>query len=120
MEQVVADIQGGKELTPVRRVQLWEIIVTVPFTPVWYKLKLTAKDFYVKDNCIGCGKCEDLCPLNNIKLTNKKPVWSNQCTHCMACIGNCPEEAIEYGTITQEKRPYNFDKYRYVIENLKK
>jgi hypothetical protein len=38
----------------------------------------------------------------------------------MACIGNCPVEAIEYGTITQEKRPYNFGKYRYVVENLKK
>ena len=71
-------------------------------------------------NCIGCGKCAKLCPLNNIKLTDKKPVWGNQCTHCMACIGNCPVEAIEYGTITQEKRPYNFGKYRYVVENLKK
>ena len=120
VEQVAADILAGRQLTPARRVQLWEIIVTVPFTPVWSKLKLTAKDFYVKDNCIGCGKCAKLCPLNNIKLTDKKPVWGNQCTHCMACIGNCPVEAIEYGTITQEKRPYNFGKYRYVVENLKK
>ena len=73
-------------------------------------------------NSILCRKWEDLL-LFSRNITSslfKKPVWSNQCTHCMACIGNCPEEAIEYGTITQEKRPYNFDKYRYVIENLKK
>lgn len=51
---------------------------------------------------------------------NKIITWSNQCTHCMACIANCPVEAIEYGTMTQNKERYNFGKYRYVVENLKK
>ncbi len=116
LDSVVSTIRSGGKLTA-RHVQLWEVLVTVPFTPVWCKYKLTAKDFYVKDSCIGCGKCAKLCPLNNIKLVDKKPVWSNQCTHCMACIGNCPVEAIEYGTITQNKEPYNFGKYRYVVED---
>lgn len=80
--------------------------------------KLTAKDFYVEEACMGCGKCEKLCPLNNIKLVDKKPVWGNQCTHCMACISNCPVNAIQYGNITQEKEPYNFGKYKYVVKNL--
>ena len=34
-------------------------------------------------------------------------MMKNQCTHCMACIGNCPVEAIEYGTVTQ-KKPHCF------------
>ena len=29
----------------------------------------------------------------------------------MACIGNCPFEAIEYGDITQNKVKYNIKKY---------
>jgi ferredoxin len=29
----------------------------------------------------------------------------------MACIGNCPVEAIEYGSKTQEKPKYNIKKY---------
>ena len=116
---VVSAIRSGGKLTA-RHVYLWEVLVTVPFTPVWCKYKLTAKDFYIKDSCIGCGKCAKLCPLNNIKLVDKKPVWSDQCTHCMACIGNCPVGAIEYGTITQNKEPYNFGKYRYVIEESEK
>ena len=74
--------------------QLWETIVTVPFNPVWCKIKLKDKDFYASDKCIGCGKCEKLCPLNNIKMVDKKPTWNHNCTHCMACIGNCPVEAI--------------------------
>jgi len=24
-------------------------------------------------------------------------LWKNTCTHCMACISRCPQEAIEYG-----------------------
>lgn len=95
---------------------LFETVITLPFNPVWCKYKLRARDFYTTDQCIGCGKCVRLCPLNNITLKDGRPVWSDQCTHCMACIGNCPTEAIEYGTITQEKEPYNFGKYRYVVE----
>ena len=56
--------------------------------------------FTVTEKCIGCGKCEQRCPMNNVKLKNNMPVWGTECTHCMACIAGCPEEAIEYG-----KRP---------------
>lgn len=119
LDGIAASIRSRGRLTA-RHVFLFETLITVPFNPVWCKYKLTAKDFYVKDSCVGCGKCAKLCPLNNIKLVDKKPVWSDQCTHCMACIGNCPAEAIEYGTITQDKEPYNFGKYRYVVDELEK
>ena len=101
-----------------RHIQLWETIVTIPFNPIWCKLKLTDKDFHSNDKCIGCGKCEKLCPLNNIKIVDKKPTWNNNCTHCMACIGNCPVDAIGYGKITDKKRPYNIGKYKYVTDKL--
>ncbi|MBQ9984327.1 MAG: EFR1 family ferrodoxin [Lachnospiraceae bacterium] len=114
---VVADIQAGNKLTA-RHIFLFETIITLPFNPVWCKQKLLAKDFYSTEQCIGCGKCVKLCPLNNIELENGKPVWSDNCTHCMACIGNCPTQAIEYGTITQDKEQYNFGKYRYVADSL--
>ena len=107
---------GGK--LKARHIFLFETLITLPFNPVWSKYKLLAKDFYYTDKCIGCGKCEKLCPLNNIKLEEKVPVWGNHCSHCMACIGNCPVRAIEYGTITQEKDQYNFGKYSYVTKDL--
>ncbi|MEG1197561.1 MAG: 4Fe-4S binding protein, partial [Raoultibacter sp.] len=34
---------------------------------------------------------------------NGRPLWSNTCTHCMACIARCPEEAIEFKHKTQGK-----------------
>ena len=116
---VVEDIKAGRKLKA-RHIFLFETIITVPFNPVWCKYKLRAKDFYSTDQCIGCGKCAKLCPLNNIIIEDKKPVWKDNCTHCMACIGNCPTKAIEYGTITQDKEQYNFGKYHYVIDSNKK
>lgn len=64
---------------------------------VFYPALVHAKKFYSTDACISCGKCERVCPLNNIHLNNGKPVWGSRCTHCMACICRCPTEAIEYG-----------------------
>ncbi len=74
--------------------------------PVFYRFIVKAKGFYVTDKCIGCGKCEQLCPLNNIKLCDGKPVYGDRCTHCMACICACPTEAIEYKKHTIGKPRY--------------
>jgi len=116
LDAVAEEIRAGRMLTA-RHVFLFESIITLPFNPVWCKFKMPAKDFHTSDKCIGCGKCVKLCPLNNIRLEEKRPVWGNHCTHCMACIGNCPTEAIEYGTITQNKEKYNFGKYRHVVDS---
>jgi len=119
LDSVAASIRAGENLIS-RHVFLFETVITVPFNPVWSKFKLRAKDFYATEKCIGCGKCAKLCPLNNISLQERKPVWHDSCSHCMACIANCPTEAIEYGTITQSKERYRFDKYRYVVEGDRK
>lgn len=64
---------------------------------VFYPLFVHAGKFYATDACISCGMCEKSCPLGNIRLKDGKPVWGKECTHCMACICRCPQEAIEYG-----------------------
>lgn len=74
--------------------------------PIMYSMMISAKNFRVTDKCTGCGKCEQRCPLNNVKLKAGKPVWGKECTHCMACIAGCPCEAIEYGKKTQGKPRY--------------
>jgi len=63
----------------------------------FYSLFVKDKAFQVLDSCNGCGLCESICPLNNINLQDGKPIWNGTCTHCMACINSCPQEAIEYG-----------------------
>ena len=78
-----------------------------------------ADDFTVSDSCVGCGLCAKLCPLNNIMITDGKPSWGSTCTHCMACLGNCPKEAIEYGERTVNKGKYNLKRYKYYVDELK-
>lgn len=77
---------------------------------VFYPFIVHAKKFSVKDSCISCGKCEKLCPLNNICLKNGRPVWQDNCTHCMACICHCPASAIEYGNKSKNQPRYTCPK----------
>lgn len=103
-------IRHGRKLTA-RHVFMIEKLVMLPFTPIWVKVNQPSKPFHTTDKCIGCGKCEKLCPVNNIRLADGRPKWKAPCAHCMACICNCPVEAIEYGEITQSKEKYNIRKY---------
>ncbi len=80
-------------------------IVNITFYPFF----VSARKFYATDKCTSCKKCEKLCPLGNIKVTDDKPQWSKNCTHCMACICRCPQEAIEYGKASKGKRRYHLD-----------
>lgn len=63
--------------------------------------------FTVTENCTGCGICNKVCPVNNIKLEAKKPTWQHHCERCMACIQWCPTEAIQYGQKTVKRKRYH-------------
>lgn len=79
--------------------------------PMLYRFGIKAGPFYAKDTCVGCGKCVQNCPLNNIALVGGRPQWGKNCTHCMACICKCPAEAIEYGTHSKGKPRYQCPEY---------
>lgn len=65
------------------------------------------KKFTVDGNCNGCGICEKVCPVGNVKLTDGKPVWSHNCEACLACLQWCPEQAIQYGGKTADRARYH-------------
>ena len=83
-----------------------EYAATVLILKPYYRWFITAKKFRVEDSCIGCGKCEKLCPLGNIRMEDGLPHWGDHCTHCMACINFCPKDAIEYGKGSVGKQRY--------------
>ena len=55
---------------------------------------LTDKKIIVNDNCTRCGKCSEVCTLNNIVVDDDGVKFLHNCNHCSACINNCPEKAI--------------------------
>ncbi len=62
--------------------------------------------FYAEDSCTSCGICEKYCPVGNIAIENKKPVWKHNCIQCCSCINRCPVKAIQYGKGTKARGRY--------------
>lgn len=108
LQRVLTRLKAGQEFPPPRET-LYDRLMSGPVNPVFYRFFVKADAFRATDACIGCGKCVELCPLNNIRLENGKPVWGKNCTHCMACICYCPKEAIEYGKKSRGKPRYHFE-----------
>lgn len=46
------------------------------------------------ETCIGCGICVRLCPMNNIKIVDRRAFFGENCTVCAACFHWCPQHAI--------------------------
>ena len=106
IKKIVDDISSCKEI--IYKPNLRDKFKSGFVNGIFYPVFVSSKKFYVKDSCIGCGRCVGLCPFNNIHLKDNKPVWDNNCTHCMACISYCPTEAIEYGSKSIGKERYYF------------
>ena len=66
-------------------------------------LPLTDRSFLADEKCDGCGICARVCPVSNIDIVNKKPVWQNCCESCLACVNWCPKEAIQGGIGATDK-----------------
>ena len=43
------------------------------------------------------GLVRRVCPVNNIIITDKKPIWQHHCENCLACYNWCPVKAIRGG-----------------------
>ena len=69
-----------------------------------YELNINASRVILKgdfvtinqNTCLGCGKCEKVCPLGLIELIEGRAVASREldCTLCRLCEINCSERAI--------------------------
>ncbi len=92
-------IDGITEIIRQKQIQKctlsWKDKVLTAANPL-AKLLIPSEDkkFMVGENCTGCGTCEKICPVKNIRLTDGKPEWLHSCEQCAACFSWCPQEAI--------------------------
>lgn len=50
------------------------------------------------NNCVGCGSCEQACPVEAIvKQEDKFQINAAECVDCQTCWRICPEKAISGG-----------------------
>ena len=62
--------------------------------------------FWVTDDCIFCGTCAKVCPVENIKMVDGMPEWLHRCQLCMGCMHFCPTDAIQWGSRTENRGRY--------------
>lgn len=102
----IAKMIAQQEKLPSKRLEVVDHLLSGIVNPVFYKFCVKSDDFYVKSSCIGCHRCQNACPTNNIFMQDNKPKWKHKCVHCMACISICPVKAIEYEGRTETKERY--------------
>ena len=99
--------RGIEELEKGATPRLYSYVIGAYFN----KRMVTDKKFTVDvDVCIQCGKCMNVCPVDNIKGTPPKWLHSGKCTSCLACYHYCPVHAINFGKITKRRDQYYFNR----------
>ena len=97
-----------------------DILIRKPFSWVktyvvypWFKkYAMSAKSFHFDDACISCGKCAASCPMDNIRMVNSHPSWSDHCAMCLRCYHICPVHAVAYDNQTVGKGQYTAEMSR--------
>lgn len=56
--------------------------------------KLWGRFIKSTDACTSCGWCSANCPVGNIRMSDGRPRFGNQCSMCLGCIYGCPEKAL--------------------------
>ena len=112
IERTCECVKKGEKFPPVR-VTVGQYLLTRVVNPAFGKFFIKGYAFSVGDECNSCGKCAELCVMNNILMQDGRPEWGEGCIHCMACISYCPKAAIQYGTATETRERYTFEGLEY-------
>lgn len=67
--------------------------------------------FIIEEDCIGCTKCIQACPVDAIIGTTKQmhTIIADECTGCDLCVAPCPVDCIEMRPIPQTTRNWQWD-----------
>ena len=72
------------------------------------------------DECIGCGACADICPVDAVKMVDEQPVVDpNWCIGCGVCAVSCPADVISIRRRLENRPPNTFADLHHRIKQEK-
>ncbi len=72
------------------------------------------------DECIGCGACADICPVDAVKMVEDKArVDQDWCIGCGVCAIQCPADVITIKRRMENRGPQDFEKLHQQIKTEK-
>jgi len=92
-EQIADCIRNGGERLPGIAL-LSSMLQFLFYKPFAKSVHQAGEKFSVSSACTSCGTCETVCPSDNIAMHNGRPVYSDRCELCCACLNYCPVQAI--------------------------
>lgn len=111
VEKFATDIVSGVK-RPIKRNVISKLLTKIANRSLYKNIAEWDNKFKVSDRCTSCRTCVKVCPVSNIRIDNKYPVWLHHCERCLRCIHWCPCEAIQYGKKTIGRRRYHNPKVK--------
>ncbi len=106
IKKLAEDIKNRKEnVKSLRTSVMYSMGNKVTYNKVTMKILKKEVDH---DICVGCGVCQRICPVGNIKVIDGKSHMGPNCIECLACIHWCPN-----GSITAMKKHVDGRQYHH-------
>jgi len=76
--------------------------------------------FIIEEDCIGCTKCIQACPVDAIMGAAKQmhTIISDECTGCDLCVAPCPVDCIEMRPIPETIQNWQWDLNNIPVKQL--
>lgn len=52
------------------------------------------KAFVDVEKCLGCGICQEVCPVGAVEVNEYAQIRMHSCIGCGRCVQECPQEAL--------------------------
>jgi ferredoxin len=104
-QEAARAILAGKTNSP-WRIRPFSVFVSSLFR-LGLRKNIFVKGFRLNAACNGCGLCGRICPGKAIVMEKGKPVFSEGCEQCQACLNWCPRRSISFLRFRGNTEPYH-------------